>query len=683
MKKLLTVFISTFICAISFAQQRGIFDDVTKRVGTLSQGANSANKDSIGFVHRDDRKDSISISYKYLDSVRSVSMDSSLNDFDKYFSLPSGYQAMGNNGAAAYPFVYKPFAKPGWDAGFHAFDVYRFTLEETKFYKTNRPFTLLSYQLASGKEQMIKAFHTQNPRPNWNFGFDYRLIAAPGFFVSQNTNHKGYRIFSNYQGKRKRYAAYFVMLGNTLKSSENGGIKYDSSLSNPDLKKRFSVDVNLGNENSSEATPFNTTVNTGNIYKDFTFFLRQSYDIGKKDSVAINDSTTEFLFYPKLRLQHSFTYSTYSYNFIDNINPAVIPNFTLAAKLDSAYFHDHYDTTVAAAAGTILELKEKWMVMRNDVSLLQFPETKNSAQFLLLGATLETIKGELKNNVTKNLYNTILHAEYRNKTRNKQWDIVAKGEFYPNGFNHGDYSAYATIGRYFNKKFGAVRLFFNNVNRSPSFIYDNASSFNFGNSSITKKENIISFGAETNNPLINLSFKNHIIANLAYFSDYHHTAQSSKVINLVQISGSKKIRLRKRIFWYAEATVQQVDGSAPIKVPLVFTRNRVAFEGTFYKNLSVSAGIEMRYYTPYKAYNYSPVMGQFAPQDSIKINNRPDITAFFHFRIKAFTAFIRADNLNTVSLANGFGFTHNNYAAPHIPTPGLVIRFGIQWGFVN
>ena len=683
MKHILAVLISFFSCVVSFAQQRGIFDDVSKRVTTIGgQVGNTGGKDSIGFVHRDDRKDSISISYKYIDSVRSVPLDSTLNDFDKYFSLPSGYQSMGNTGAAAYSLVYKPFAKPGWDAGFHAFDIYRFTLEETKFYKTNRPYTLLSYQLASGKEQMIKAFHTQNPRPNWNFGFDYRLIAAPGFFVSQNSNHKGYRIFTNYQGKRKRYAGYFVMMGNTLKSSENGGIKYDSSLSNPDLKKRFSVDVNLGNESPSEATPFNTTVNTGNIYKDFTLFLRQSYDIGKKDSVAINDSTTEYLFFPKLRLQHSFTYSTYRYNFLDNIDPAAIPNYQVAAKEDSAYFQKYYDSTVAAVPGTMLNVKEKWTVIRNDLSLLQFPDTKNSAQFLLLGATLENIKGELKNG-TLHLYNTILHAEYRNKTRNKQWDVVAKGEFYLNGFNHGDYSAYATIGRYFNKKFGAVRLFFNNVNRSPSFIYDNASSFNFGNSSITKKENIISFGAETNNPFINLGFKNHIIANLAYFSDYYHTAQSSKVINLLQVSASKKIRLTKRIFWYAEATVQQTDGSAPVKVPLVFTRNRVAFEGTFYKNLSVSTGIEMRYYTPFESYNYSPVMGQFAPQDSVKIKNLPDITAFFHFRIKAFTAFIRADNLNAVSLANGFGFTNNNYAAPHIPTPGLIIRFGIQWGFVN
>ena len=476
MKNILAVLILCFACSVSYAQQRGILDEIgnrAKQAGT--QSGNSGRKDTIGFVHRDDRKDSIGITYKYLDSVRSIPMDSSINDFDKYFSLPSGYQALGNNGAAAYPFIFKPNTKPGWDAGHHAFDVYRFTLEETKFYKTNRPYSQLSYQLASGKEQMIKAFHTQNPRPNWNFGFDYRLISAPGFFVTQNTNHKSYRIFSNYQGKRKRYAAYFVMLGNTLKNSENGGIKYDSLLYDKNRKKRYSIPVNLGSAAPYEPNPFNSSVKSGNVYKDFTFFVRQSYDIGKKDSVAINDSTTEFLFYPKLRLQHSFTYTNYRYLYQD-----------LAA--DSAIYQNWYDTTLKKAIDS-LTVKENWKFISNDLSLLQFPDTKNPAQFILAGARLENIKGELKGGTT-NLYNLVLHGEYRNKTRNKLWDVLAKGEYYLNGFNHGDYSAYASIGRYFNKKFGAVRLFFNNVNRSPSFIYNSAASFNFKNSSLTKKENL-------------------------------------------------------------------------------------------------------------------------------------------------------------------------------------------------
>ena len=667
MKQICILLAAVFCFQFSYAQEPDILNKIGGRIKNIGSSG-SGNSDTIGFVHRDDKKDSIGIYYKYLDSIRSIPFDSTINDYDKYFSVPSSYLYLGNNGASAYSLIYSPNAKPGWDAGFHAFDIYRYTLEESKFYKTNRPFSQLSYQLASGKEQMIKALHTQSPRPNFNFGFDYRLISAPGFFTNQNANHKSYRLFSNYQGKRKRYAAYFIMLGNTIKKSENGGIKFDSSLSDPNQKQRFSVDVNLGNDYPYSGNPFNTTVNTGNVYKDFTIFLRQTYDIGKKDSVAVNDSTTEYLFYPKLRAQYSFTYSTYNYLYIDNL-------------ADTNIYKLWYDTLVKVGTDSFF-VKEKWRVMSNDFTLLQFPDTKNSGQFISAGIRFENIKGELRTG-TKSFYNFIVHGEYRNKTRNKLWDVLAKGEFYINGLNSGDYSAYATIARHINNKFGDIRLFFKNVNRSPSFIFDNISNFNFNNLPQTKKENIISFGADVNNRFVNLSFKNHIITNLAYFSDYYHTAQSSKVINLLQLSASKKIKLTKRWNLYADITFQQTDGSAPIKVPLFFTRNRLAYEGIFFKNLNLSMGLEARYFTPFEAYNYSPLMGQFTPQDTFKLKNLPDITAFFHFRIKSFTAFLRAENLNTISFKNGFGFTNNNFAAPHYPTQGFIFRFGVQWGFVN
>lgn len=667
MKQIFALIIPVFCFQLANAQQPDVINQIGGRIKGFS-GAASGSKDTIGFEHRNDKKDSIAISYKYLDSIRSIPFDSTINDFDKYFSVPSSYLYMGNNGAAAYSLIYKPSTKPGWDAGFHAFDIYRYTLEESKFYKTNRPFTQLSYQLASGKEQMIKVIHTQSPRPNFSFGFDYRLISAPGFFTNQNANHKNYRLFSNYQGKRKRYAAFLILVGNTLKNSENGGIRFDSSLSNPNLKDRFNVNVNLGNANKYLSSPFNTTVNTGNVYKDFTVFVRQTYDIGKRDSVAINDSTTEYLFYPKLRVQHSFTYSTYNYLYKDNV-------------ADSAIYKNWYDTIVKYGTDSFF-VKEKWTVMSNDFTLLQFPETKNPGQFISAGVRFENIKGELRNG-SRNFYNFVVHGEYRNKTRNKLWDVLAKGEFYVNGLNAGDYSAYATIARRLNNKFGDVRLFFKNVNRTPSFIFDNASSFNFKNAGLTKKENIISFGADANNKFISIGFKNHIITNLAYFSDYHHTAQSAKVINLLQVYASKKIKLTRRWSLYADLTLQQTDGSAPVKVPLLFSRSRLAYEGNWYKNLFLSAGLELRYFTPFEAYNYSPVMGQFAPQDTFKLKNLPDVSAFFHFRIKSFTGFIRAENLSTVSFSDGFGFTNNNFAAPHYPTQGFIFRLGIQWGFVN
>lgn len=644
-------------------------DPVLSKLPGIGRGISAkGGSDTTGFQRRDDQKDSITISYRYLDSTNRRNIDSSVNDFDKYYSVPSANQYLGNNGAASFPLIFQPMVKPGWDAGFHAYDIYKFTLEDSKFYKTTRPFSMLGYQLASGKEQMIKVMHTQNPRPNLNVGLDYKLITAPGFFITQNTNHNSYRIYGNYQGKRKRYNAYLVLLGNTIRASENGGIINDSLLKDPNKKDRFSIPVNLGNSSAFRTNPFVTTVNTGNTYKDFTFFLRQSYDLGKRDSVAINDSTTEYLFYPKLRIQHSFTYNSYNYRFSDIV-------------ADSAVYKNWYDVDFQKAKDTFL-LKEKWSVISNDFSLLQFPDTKNPAQFIMAGVTLQNINGSFENS-SVDFYNILLHGEYRNRTRNKLWNILLKGEFYINGLNAGDYSAYGSLDRFLNKRFGSINLFFRNVNRTPSFIFDNRSAFNLGNNNNFNKENITSFGATINNPFISIGFKNHLVTNYTFFSNYYKTAQYSKLINIIQVFASKKFRISKRWNYYADLVFQQTDGAAPIKLPLLFTRNRLAFEGRFYKNLNISTGLEARYYTGYKANNYSPVMGQFMPQDSVTIKNLPDVAAFVHFRIKGFTAYIRAENLNTVSFANGFGFINNNFAAPHYPTQGFIFRLGIQWWFVN
>ena len=659
-----------FLVAVVFVYGQADVLNPLRKVGGRSgvPGQNTSKKDTSGFEQRDDAKDSITISFRYLDAIRRYTLDSSVNNIDKYFPVPTAYQYLGNNGAAAFPLIFAPNAKAGWDAGFHAYDVYRFTLEETRFYKTTRPFSLLGYQLAAGKEQMLQAQHTQNIKPNFNAGFDYRLINAPGFFINQNNNHNNVRFFSNYQGKRKRYNSFLVLIGNTIRASENGGITNDSFLQNPNYKDRFGINVNLGNATKFSQNPFATTIRTGNTYKEFSFFLRQSYDIGQKDSIAINDSTTDYLFYPRLRMQHSFSYNTYKYNFKD-VGP------------DSAIYYKWYNIQYPPFADTIF-IKEKWVVLENDFSLIQFPDAKNPAQFFLAGASMQNIKGTLRDG-EQNFYNIKLHGEYRNRTRNKKWDILLKGEFYLNGLNSGDYNVTANLSRFLNKRLGDVKLFFSNTNRTPSFIFDNRSSFNLGNNNNFNKENITSFGATATNPYVQLGFTNHLLTNYSYFYNYYQTAQSSKLINVLQISAAKKIKLTKRINWYLDAVLQQTDAAAPVRVPLLYTRSRVAFEGNFFKNLNLSTGLEIRYFTPYKANNYSPLVGQFSPQDTLTIKNLPDIHAFFHFRIKSFTGFLRAENLNTASLKNGFGFINNNFAAPHFPTPGMIIRFGVRWWFVN
>jgi len=702
LKTLLLLCIVVISVQTSYAQLPGAL----RRLPTTGNSSRSSQpngnaqskggSDTLAFEHRDDLADSITISFRYLDSLKSNNLDSTIDDFTKYYSVPADYITLGNNGTAAFPVLFTPLLKAGWDAGFHTLDLYRYRLEDTRFFKTTRPFTQLTYLLGSGKEQEIKILHTQNIKPNWNAGIEYRLIASPGIFQNQNANHNNYRFFSNYQGKRKRYAAYMILMGNKLKVSENGGIQNDSFLLDPSRKKRFAIPVNLGGDVDQSQSIFSTAVNTGNLYSDFTAFFRQSYDFGIKDSLIINDSTTDYLFYPKFRLQHTINYSTYGYEFIDHLTNGIY------SKIDSSIFKNWYDTALNIKNGGLnFKLQDKWKSVTNDFSIKQFPETKNPAQFIEAGIRVENFSGEflqskyfpqvvvlpaystLYSFKKENFYNVVLHGEYRNKTRNKKWDALLKGEFYATGFNAADYSAYATLTRNLNAKLGDIQVSFQNVNRSPSYIFNSNSSFNLDTNTLGKKENITVISATARNPRFTLMARNISIANFIYYKNYYQTDQFNGLVNITQVTASTKNKIVGHLNLYSDFIVQQTTGNNPVKVPLFFTRQRLSFEGNFFKNLFLSTGVDVSYNTPYKANNYSPLNGKFVPQDSVTISNLPQLDAYFDFRIKTFTGLVKIENINTVDFSQGFGFTNNSFAVPGYPTPGFIFRIGVQWNFVN
>ncbi|HLF45154.1 MAG TPA: putative porin, partial [Chitinophagaceae bacterium] len=169
-----------------------------------------------------------------------------------------------------------------------------------------------------------------------------------------------------------------------------------------------------------------------------------------------------------------------------------------------------------------------------------------------------------------------------------------------------------------------------------------------------------------------------------YFKEFIKPEQEEALFNLLIVSLEKKFSIGKNFVWYTDIYLQKKTGSVPLNVPLIFTRNRIGYEGKLgYKNLTLSTGLEIRYHTAYKADGYSPPLGIFYYQDSTSISNRPEISAYFHFRIRNFRAFLRFENLNSLTTTNSFGFRHHNFAAPGYPYPGLVIRVGVFWNFVN
>jgi len=162
--------------------------------GNLGGAAKGGAGDSV--AHRTGLEDSITIHFRYLDSSRLRNFDSTLYDFTKKVPLPWYHQHLGNLGNASRSLLFTPIMQSGWDHGFHAYDNYLFTVAESRFFNTTRPYTELNYLLGSRSEQMINLVHTQNVGPLLNLGIQYRLINSPGLFSNSNTNHNNYRFTS-------------------------------------------------------------------------------------------------------------------------------------------------------------------------------------------------------------------------------------------------------------------------------------------------------------------------------------------------------------------------------------------------------------------------------------------------------------------------------------------------------
>ena len=657
--------------------QEQIMGNLGNRVQRLGGGIRSmtggSSTDSLR--RRDKHEDSITIYFRYLDSTGTYKLDSSVNDFTRRYPVPGTHIYLGNTGLASKSLLFSPMMQSGFDPGFHAFDVYKWTLDKVRFFNTTRPYSELNYFLGSRVEQIIEVMHTQNIKPNWNFAFQYRLINAPGFFQNQRTNHNNYLFNSRFQSKNLRYTNYLVLLGNKMLAAENGGIIDTTDiLDDPIYKERYNISTYLGGANPFSSNFFGSKINTGNRYSEFTVLLRQHYDLGKKDSI-VTDSTVTPLFYPRLRFEHTLQLDQNKYVYQDYIG-------------DSLYYRKYYDTSIGNAKDTML-LVERWRALSNDFSITQFPDAKNQNQFIKLGLTVQNILGELSTG-RKTFFNTMGHAEYRNRSRNQQWDIAASGKLFFTGFNAGDFDAHISLQRLLGKKLGYLQLGFENASRQPSFLFDSRSSFYLMKTAINlKKENNTHLYTTYFLPSFKLRISGHyyLVTNYTYFTSYFTVNQESSLFNLLQIALHKTIKLGKRWNWHADIWFQQKIGNVELNVPVIYTRNRIGYEGNLgFKNLDIAIGTEIKYRAAYKADGYSPVLGQFYYQDQTTIRNSlPDVSAYLHFRIRPFKAFIRAENLNTArKMSNGgFGFTNNNLVAPGYALPGLQIRLGVWWSFVN
>lgn len=669
-KFLVLLLLLNFVIAEAYSQQ-----NILRRMPRMGGGGGGAAGGKDSLQRRSSLEDSITINFRYLDSSRMQRFDSSITDFTKRFPPPWYHYHLGNIGNATRSMIFSPIMRSGWDNGFHQYDVYNFSEDETRLYNTTRPLTEIQYQLGSRVEQLLGLFHTQNIMPNWNASFQYRLINSIGAFRNQASNHNNYRFGSWYQSNNKRYQNFIVVVGNKLESGENGGIRTDISyLDSTSYENRSTIPTKLGPiAGGSRSGLIASNLPTATHYTTATYLLRQQYDlIGQKDSI-VTDSSVIKLFYPRVRLEHTLSYKEYNYRFND-----------FAPDSSYAFYKAAYGVDTPALS----MLRDEWKVLSNDFSFYTFPDAKNPQQFLKAGARFDMLTGIFDTGrITNKYHNFLLHGEYRNRTRNRKWDVEANGTLYVNGLNSGDYDAHIRLKRMISRRLGYLELGFGNVNRTPSFpLYNSSSDFHLVTNVNMNKENTTEiFGSfELPQNHLKLSARYLLLSNYTYYSSYTQPSQYATLFNVLQLTAEKQFRIGGKWNWRTWLVLQQLTGDPPVNVPLLLTRNQVGYDGNLgFKNLQTSFGLEVRYFTPYKADRYSPVIGQFFNQNDTTVKMElPDIAAYLHFRIRTFTAYVRLENLNAFDFSTA-SFTRNNIVSPDYPYPGMWLRIGVYWSFIN
>lgn len=633
----------------------------------------NANSGGDSLKQRDRNEDSITIFYKMFDSTRVRFIDSSISSFYLRFGLPFDYLYLNQYAGAAKSVIFNPGTQPGYDPGFHGYDIYNFNLANTKLYNTTRPYTEIDYILGAKAEQTIKIMHTQNLKPLWNIGFDYRLINSPGHYKSSAGNHSSIRLTSDFATENRRYSGMLVLIRNHSKVNENGGMRSDTFFTsqNPAYYERFNIPTWLGEDEAYTTNFLTSNLVTGTDQYSQTAYFRHQYDVGQKEEFYDKDSNKVQKFYPRIRIQHNFNYFNRGFTYVD-------PNYNRLPAQDA--YLNHFGLT---NTDSVYRMTDRWREITNEGALIFFPQKNNTEQFFKVGAAFQYLKGWFAG-VPDDLHGTYLLGEYRNRTRNRKWDINANGKIYTTGPYSGNFLINANLQTNLGSKLGTLLLGFQNSNRNPSYVFKPESNFYLKQPIGLNTENWTTLSGDlfVNSIKLGLKARYYLVSNYTYWNDFYSAEQDGTLQNILRISGEKKFKLSRHWNWYAELHVQK-SSSSGINLPLIYTQNRFAYEGNFYKNLFLSTGFEMRYFTPFTADDWSPFNGQWVAQSKTEINNRPDINAFLHIRINSFRGFFRAENLNTFSFSNGFNFTQNNLAAPLYGNPGLILRIGIYWSFVN
>jgi hypothetical protein len=175
---------------------------------------------------------------------------------------------------------------------------------------------------------------------------------------------------------------------------------------------------------------------------------------------------------------------------------------------------------------------------------------------------------------------------------------------------------------------------------------------------------------------LRLGAQYHLLTNYVYFDSTAAPQQTDNALSILQFSVQKDFKVGA--FSLLNRIVLQQTDEAVLRLPNVFGKHSLVYNGKWFKVLEVQIGADLRYTTSYRPDYYNPFIAQFQLQDRQEVDLFPAVDAYFSMRVTRFRAFIKGENLTTL-----FEPDKRLFLTAFYPWPAAAIRFGVSWRLLD
>lgn len=538
------------------------------------------------------------------------------------------------------------------------------------FTNSNIPYSNLSYYTNFDKqdgEERFKAYFSTNVNKNFAFGFNFDYLYGRGYYMRQATSFLKGGLFGSYTGDK--YNAHFVYNSSNLKMQENGGIIDDRYITDPEMMSEGKREFN------STEIPVNLQ-STWNYNKNFHVHYTHRYNLGFNKEVPdpVNEEDTIEVYVPVTSFIHTIGVERSRHKFISNDEVEYANKYL---NIDDDKHFEALDSTTYvgikntfgiallegfnkyAKAGLTAFVSHKYSSYELMDSVPDAGNRKYTENEVYIGGKLSKREGNTLH------YNVVGEVGTAGK---------AGGQFRVNGDMDLNFRLFNDTVNFIAR--GAI------TNTLPAFYYRHYHSkyFWWDNDNLDKEfRSRIEGELNINRWRTNLKAGVENIKNYTYLDASANPTQAGSNIQVVSATLNQNFKLGK-LHWDNEVVWQKSSNEDVLPLPDLSVYSNLYIDTKLAKNvLNLQLGIDVRYFTTYKASAYNPAIQQYHLQgdEQIDIGGFPVANLYANFHLKRTRFFVMLSHVNE-SMGDPKYFT-----VPHYPVNPMLFRFGLSWNFFD